>query len=287
MRRYQLSIVILVLVLLAGLSDVEGQYMQYPMAAGGYTMPSATLVNYPTTNQTSQAAQPINVSPNSQYYTMGSAPNTHLSTPQQISIESNIASTVYFRDQRKPMAYSQYKDSPTYRINSLWIKGSDNWTQYAEVPLGAIVSLLAISPNGGNGHIKEMRDNGQMKNYDYFFYPNSLLTYYADTIGRHRLSYSLAGQPSNHIAIDVIGTYKPSSNYYPPRYYNPYYYGNYPIYYGYYPYCGPNCAYYVYWGWDEGWPYGEYETYEHHGEHGDGHGGGDHGGHGDGGHGNR
>jgi len=213
---------------------------------------------------------------------MGSAPNTHITAPQQISIEGITPSTVYFRDQRKPAAYSQYQSSPTYRINSLWIKGSDNWTQYAEVPQGAVVPLLAISPNGGNGHLKEMRDNGQMNNYDYFFYPYSQLTWYADTPGRHRLSFVVGDQPSNHVVIEVIGTYKPPSNYYPPSYY----YGYYPDYYGLYSYCSlyPYCGYYLYWGWDGWWGDGwfvEGEKHEHHGEHDGGkdHGGRDH--HGD------
>jgi len=226
--------------------------MQYPTSGGDDAMSNPTSFGSPPTAQTSQAGQTTNESQYSQYYTIGAAPSTHITAPQQFSIEGNIPDTVYLNDQRKPITYFQYQSSSTYRINSLWIKGSDNWTRYAQVPQGAIVPLLAISPNGGDGHIKEMYDNGQMNNYNYFFYPYSKMIYYAGTPGRNRLSLSLAGQPSNHIVIDVIGTYKPPSNYNPPSYYSgyyPYYYGHYPHwgcysycgyypYYGYYPYCG-------------------------------------------------
>jgi hypothetical protein len=276
MGKYQLFTTLLGLILLVYLSGVEGQIMQYPRVSGVNTTPSPTSFDYPTINQTSQAPQTTNVSPYSQYYTMGTAPNAHVTAPQQLSIEGNTPSTVYLNDQRKPMAYSQYQSSPTYRINSLWIKGSDSWTRYAAVPQGAIVPLLAISSNGGTGHIKEMHANGQMKNYDYFFYPYSQLTFYADTPGRNRLSFSLAGQPSNHVVIEVNGTNKSPSNYGPPSYNNGYYLYDY----GFYPFCGfyPYCGYYPYWDWGgwwgDNWSFLEGEMHKHHGGHGwGGHGG--------------
>ena len=76
MKRYRLITALLSLILLACLSGVEGQYMQ--MGSGGYTSPSPTLVSQ-TTPQTSQVGQTANQY--SQYYTMGPAPNTHITAP--------------------------------------------------------------------------------------------------------------------------------------------------------------------------------------------------------------
>jgi uncharacterized membrane protein YgcG len=253
MKKIQLSIAILSIFLLACLSGVEGQYtnIQYPaipsdyvvtgptsgeyppstqtyptdqMMAGGYAMPNQTSVGYPATAQPPQTAQMTGVSQYSQYYSMGTAaPNTHISAPQQFNISGNIPAAVYFSYQMQPVPYSQYMASPTFsRTNELWIKGTDSWAQYAEVPQGAVLQLLAISPNGGNGYIREHDPSGQMYNYNYFFYPYSELTFNADTPGRHTISFGIAGQPSNHVDVDVIGEYKPPSFYNPPSYYNPY-----------------------------------------------------------------
>jgi hypothetical protein len=54
-----------------------------------------------------------------------------------------------------------------------------------------------------------------MYNYNYFFPPYSQLTFYADKPGRHTIHFGLAGQPSNHVDIDVMRTYKPHSCYNP------------------------------------------------------------------------
>jgi hypothetical protein len=259
MKKIQFLAALLGLALLTCISGVEGQYMnmQYPMMSSGYTTTSQAPIEYPASSQTyltnqmmassytapgstsavgyqipaqpPQTGQTTGVSQYSQYYTMGPelAPNTHISAPQQINITNNTPTTVYFSYQGQPVAYSQYMSNPTYaRINELWIKGKDSWAQYAQVPQGVVVMLLAVSPNGGNGYIREMDPNGQMYNYNYFFYPYSELAFNADTPGRHTISFGLAGQPSNHVEIDVIGEYNP------PRYYNP------PSYYGYYPYLG-------------------------------------------------
>jgi hypothetical protein len=163
----------------------------------------------------------------SQFYTMptGPAPSTHISTPQQFEIAGSMPSTIYFSNQMQPVLYSQYKSNPTYTgSNSLWIKGATAWTQYAIVPMGAIVSLLAISPSGGSGTLNFVDADGQTYSYNYFFYPNSLFTFYADKPGRHLISFVINGKSSNQVTIDVTGTYTPS-NYLPPRYYPYYGYG--------------------------------------------------------------
>jgi hypothetical protein len=256
MKKSQLLTAILGIILLVCIPGVEGQYMnmQYPtlptdyttsnqasvgyqtttqtsptdqMVPSSYTTPSSTAaVGYQTTAQAPQTGQATGVSQYSQYYTMGPVPNTHISAPQQFNITGNTPATIYFSYQMQPVAYSQYESNPSYlRMNELWIKGTDSWAQYAEVPQGAVVTLLAISPNGGNGYVREHDPSGEMYNYNYFFYPYSELAFNADTPGRHTISFGLGGQASNLIDIDVIGEYKPPSFYNPPSYYNPSSYG--------------------------------------------------------------
>jgi len=151
-----------------------------------------------------------------------------------------MPTTVYFSNQMQPVPFSMYKSNPTYSgSDSLWIKGSTDWSQYAEVPVGANVSLLAISPTGGSGILNLVDANGQTYSYNYFLYPNSQLTFYADTPGRHTMSFVVGGISSNPVVIDVIGTvamtYIPTSNYYPPTI-------NYPGTHSPYSYVGPQAA---------------------------------------------
>ena len=183
----------------------------------------------------------------SQFYTTttGPVPSNSISAPQQFVIVGNIPSHVYLGEQMQSVLYSQYQSSPTYTgANSLWIKGATAWTQYAVVPQGATVSLIAISSTGGSGYLTS---DGQTDSNNYVFYPSNQLTFYASTIGRHTLSFAINGQASNQVVIDVVGgTYTQPSN-------NP---ANYPGYYpGYYPW-----DYSGYYPWDSGyypWDYCE------------------------------
>ena len=210
---------LLTLILLACLSGVQGQYQ------GQYIAPSS---GYATTGPSSAQNQ----MQYSQFYTVpsGPAPSSPIGVPQQFAIASGIPSTVYFGQQMQPMPYSQYQSNPTYTgANTLWIKGATDWTQYAVVPLGATVSLLAISPTGGSG---SLISDGQIYSNSYALYPNSLLTFYAGTIGLHTLSFAINGQSSNQVTIDVTA----NSNYQPTNYnqeYYPYGYNS-----GYYPWSG-------------------------------------------------
>jgi hypothetical protein len=166
--------------------------------------------------------------------TTGPAPSARISIPQQFDTANNTPSTVFFSNQMQSIPYSQYQSNPAYaEANSLWIKGTQDWSQYATVPMGALVSLLAISPAGGSGTLNFADADGQTYSYNYFFYPNSLLTFYADRPGRHTLSFVLNGKASNQVVIDVTGNYTPPTNYMPSPNYYP---GSYPGYYypGYY-----------------------------------------------------
>ena len=110
------------------------------------------------------------------------------------------------------------------------------------------IEHTALSPKGGEGFINEIDPNGKTNNYNFYFYPASLLSFYADTPGRYVLSFVLAGKPSNQVTIDVVGTYKAPRYYNLPSYYSgfyPYYWDYYPDYWDYYPYYW---NYYPYYG---------------------------------------
>lgn len=221
MKMHRVFQSLLALVLLACLSGVQGQYSQQ-------------INGYSAAVPTPGIAQSI-VS-QSQFYQMlgGPVPGSYIGNLQPFDISGNTPSNVYFSNQIQPIPYLQYMSNPAYfaGTNSLWIKGTQDWTQHAVVPQGATVTLLAISPAGGSGNLNIMDPNGQSYTYNEFFYPYSLFTYYAQFPGQYRLSFYVNGRLSNTVIIDVTGTYVPPSYYLPPINYYPLYY---PGYYGYYP----------------------------------------------------
>ena len=191
MKIYRLLSTLLAIIVLACLFGVQGQLQVTP--SNGYS----------TAAPPSAAQNPLQYS---QSYTM-SPVSAHISAPVKTAIVG-----------KTPVPYSNTI------IPYMWIQGTGSW---AQVPQGATVTLLAISPAGANGYLSEIL-NGATYNSNFYFYPNNQLTFYADTIGQHTLSFSVNGQSSNQVVIDVVGgTYtQPSNN---PVYTQP---TNYP---GYYP----------------------------------------------------
>jgi hypothetical protein len=210
---------LLAFILLACLSGVQGQY----------AMPLSS------SSTTSSAAQSTSLY--SEYYNTltGSIPSAHILPPVQFNLTGKTPTNVYFGTQMQQVPYSTYQ--PTASGNILWIQGATDWSQYAVVPQGAVVSLLAITPNEGSGNFVLLDSNGPKYNYSYFIYHTSQLSFYADAPGRHTLSFIAGGVASNPVVIDVSGTvtmtYTPTGNYYPPLINNPvdylggYYPGNY------------------------------------------------------------
>ena len=119
-----------------------------------------------------QPGEATGVTQYSQYYTMptGPATGTHIIAPQQYQISGNVPATVYFNDPQQAMPYDQYQSYTTYMGgNSLWIQGSTSWSQYAAVPQGAFLSLIATSSTGGNGYLNELYPDGRLlKNNHYY-----------------------------------------------------------------------------------------------------------------------
>lgn len=218
MKIYRLFTTLLAIIVSACFFGVQGQFQDQ------YVVPSS---GYPTASQ--GAAQ--NPALYSQFYRMtpGPALGNPIGAPQQFEVAGNTPIIVYLGEQMQSVPYSQYQFDPAFvGANSLWIKGATNWAQYAVVPEGATLSLLVISHTGGSGSLNFLDSDGQTYSHNYLFYPSSLLTFYAEKIGRHVLSFAINNQPSNIVVIDVVGAYKQFSNYpwYYPEYYPEYYYPN-------------------------------------------------------------
>jgi hypothetical protein len=216
---HELFLTLSAIIVMACLFGVQGQFQeQYVAPPSGYSSIAS-----------SAAHDPIHFT---QFYTIapGPAPSNPVGAPQQFDIAGNVPSTLYLGEQMYPVPYSQYQSDPVPAgANSLWVKGITNWTQYVAVPQGATVAILAVSPTGGSATLNYMDSAGQTYSHDYFFYPNSLLTFYAATIGRHMLWFVASGQSSNQVIIDVVGSYVQPSIY--PEYYSGYYPAYYPEYY--------------------------------------------------------
>ena len=159
-------------------------------------------------DQATSTPSNVDVSQFSQYYSMtqGSAPTTHIAAPEKFDISGKQPSMIYFGYQQQAVPYTQYQTYATYTGgNSLWIQGATSWTQYAAVPQGSSLSLLAISSAGGNGDLYEIYPDGHSTINNYNFYPGyNLINFYADDIGQHILLFIIDGQVSNAVVINVV-----------------------------------------------------------------------------------
>jgi hypothetical protein len=189
MKMNRLLSTLVAFILLACLSGVQAQ--QEVVALSGYSgpMPGAN----PSTYDYSQFYGSIG----------GSAPSAHITPPVPYNITS-APTYVYFGTQMQQVPFSVYQ--PAASGNALWIQGSRDWSQYAQVPQGALVPLLAITPSEGPGSFVLNAASGQKIEYQYFIYPTSKLAFYASAPGRHTVAFMINGAPSNSVTIDVLAT---------------------------------------------------------------------------------
>ena len=203
MKMNRLLSALLAFILLACLSGVQGQYVAQVNGSG--TTPS-------TAQSTSQY---------SQFYTAltGSVPNSHILPPVQFNLTGKTPASVYFGTQMQQVPYSTYQS--TASGNALWIQGATDWSQYAVVPQGSMVSLLAISPNEGSGNLILVDSRGQNYTIATSFIPSASLASMQMLPGRHTLSFIAGGVASNPVVIDVSGTvtmtYTPTAELLPAR----------------------------------------------------------------------
>lgn len=167
----------------------------------------------------------------SQFFSIskGNTHKTHIEAPTKYDI-NKFPTTVYFSYQMQAVPYSQYQTYSTYTSgNSLWIQGTTSWTQYATIPQGASLSLLATTSTGGNGYLYEITPDGQLtKNYYNFFPGYNQINFYADTVGQHILLFAIGDQVSSSIVINVEAIQAPiyyrQPIYQPPIYSQPFEY---------------------------------------------------------------
>lgn len=154
----------------------------------------------------SPASSQISLQKFSQYYSSTTqAPEDQLTAPAEIELEDVQPATLYFGVTQKAVPYTQYQ---SYALStggiSLWISGSSSWTQYAVVPLGSSLKMVATSPSAGYGTLYEIYPDGSLDVNGYYFYPYNKIGFYADEVGQHQLFFNIGGQPSNVIVIDVV-----------------------------------------------------------------------------------
>lgn len=159
----------------------------------------------------SLASSQVSLQKFSQYYSStAQAPKEQLTAPTKIDLKDVEPAMLYFGSSQKAVPYTQYQ---TYALstgaNSLWISGSSSWTQYAMVPLGSMLNMIATSPVGGYGYLYEIYPDGNLDMNSYYFNPYNQVGFYADEVGQHQLFFNIGGQPSNVIVIDVV-PYQPT-----------------------------------------------------------------------------
>jgi len=169
--------------------------------------------------------------------TSGPAPKNHITRPQNYPFRNLGSLSIYFTVPRFTTSYSTTYFIPnSYQLysipfsqyysnyasysggTSLWIQGTSGLTQYVTVPLGASLSLIAISPTGGNGYIYETAPGGVSNTNNYYFNQYSQMNFYASAVGQYVLLVSINGISSNAITINVVG---PSSSNTMPGYQPP------------------------------------------------------------------
>jgi plastocyanin len=169
----------------------------------------------------------------------GPAPKTHITHPQNYPVKNLGSTFVYFNVPTYTTSYSMTYFTPSsyqlysmpfsqYYANyasysggtSLWIQGTSGLTQYVTVPLGASLSLIAISPTGGNGYIYETSPGGVSNTNYYYFNQYNQMNFYANTVGQYVLLVSINGRLSNAITINVVnyGTSNIVPSYQAPNY---------------------------------------------------------------------
>jgi len=155
----------------------------------------------------------------SSYYSMESSEfDAQLASPAEIEFDEVAPETIYYGSAQKAVPYSQYQIYATSTgANSLWISGSSSWTQYAVIPIGSYLSMIATTASEGHGDLYEIYPDGKLDKRAYSFYPYTQLGFYAGKLGEHQLFFNIDGQPSNVIVIYVVPyqqiqpTYDPAS----------------------------------------------------------------------------
>ncbi len=188
---------------LAGMLD----WLDQPVPSASYPLNTSDASLY------TAGARESAFAPYSEYYTATTkdtattkaAEGGVIGSPAQFDISGNEPLAVYYGD-GQGLAYSQYASAMATR-SDLWIKGTTNWSQYAAVPLGSSLELVAYAPQGGNaGFYQTIEISSILHDYGtYQLNPGySTMSFDADQAGRHMLYFVINNQPSNLVIVDVF-----------------------------------------------------------------------------------
>ncbi len=217
MEKTKLMSVLCILVLLACFSGVQAIDQTFSISQS-----ASNVANAGTGSVVNQQISQVALSKYSDYFKVpsaasassGSRARTHIEPPKKYDIKNKIPITVYFSYQMQAVPYAQYRNLPAYREgNSLWIQGTTSWTQYAQVPQGSSLSLLATTITGGNGYLYEINPDGLLSKDSFYFFPgSSQMGFFADTVGQHVLLFVIDDQVSNSIVVNVVPYIQPYQN---------------------------------------------------------------------------
>ena len=174
-------------------------------------------VSGPVQDTASQDPRQIDLEKFSTYYSMEAEQSERqLTSPAEIDFNEVAPETIYFGSSQKALPYSQYQSyASSTGANSLWISGSSSWTQYAVVPIGSYLNMIATTSSGGHGFLYEIYPDGKLDKRAYSFYPYNTMGFYAGKLGEHQLFFNIDGQPSNVIVIYVVAYQQIQPNYDP------------------------------------------------------------------------
>jgi len=169
---------------------------------------SAVEGEYPAASMASAVSGPVEI--NASEVGSSASPSAPASSPQisppieVTNISSMMPNILYLGLERQTMTPSQYQAAP-HSANNLWIQANGGWLQYAVVPVGVTTFLIAISPAGGRGQITDQSlPDGLKYSSNFDFYPYSQIPYRPSETGKHQISFSIGGQESNTVTIDVV-----------------------------------------------------------------------------------
>lgn len=147
-------------------------------------------------------------SPFTEYYATTGVPTEGevVSDPVRFDIARETPSSVYY-GAGQGLPYSQYLSILPSKTNDLWIRGTENWTQYIVSPVGTTLVLVANVPAGGMGGFYEtiQTETTIVKSKMYQFNQGyNTMNFKADRVGRHMLYFVTNNQPSNVVIVDVF-----------------------------------------------------------------------------------
>lgn len=143
----------------------------------------------------------------SEFYINTSMPLVGGFAPVKVDVTHKTPSKVYFGSGRE-VTFTQYQSAvASTRSNELWIQKGADWSQYAIVPAGTVLQLIAFAPLGGQADYYELTQTdtaGVTSKRVNFYSGYNSINYAADKVGRHILLFVLNNQPSNAVIVDVI-----------------------------------------------------------------------------------